>query len=182
MLVSTALAAFYFPARFRKGNIMRYAGYVRTSHEEKTVGYSLDAQTRAIQTWVQEMGGTLVKIYRDEGQSGRTANRSAFSQMLQDAQRKQFDAIVVHRFDRFSRNRLDSMAIKALLRHDFGIKIFSTIEPSEDSDGEMGALLEAFAEIMADLYSRQTAANLAAGKRERAMQGYQNNQAPYGYD
>ena len=32
--------------------LMRYAAYIRVSHEEQVSGYSLDAQRRAIQDWV----------------------------------------------------------------------------------------------------------------------------------
>ncbi len=159
---------------------MRYAAYVRISSEEQIGNYSIDAQKRAVEAWVIANGGVLVKVYKDEGHSGRTANRPAFKEMRRDARKRKFDAIIVHKFDRFARNRTDALAIKSLLRHDYGIKILSVSEPSEDSDGPMGALIEGIMESVADWYSQNLAAETAKGKKERSHQGKHNNRAPFG--
>ncbi len=92
-----------------------------------------------------------------------------------------FDALVVHKFDRFARNRTDALAIKSLLRYDYGVKVFSVTEPSEDSDGPMGALIEGIMESVADWYSKNLATEVAKGKKERTQQGFHNNIAPFGY-
>ena len=160
---------------------MRYAAYIRISSEDQVGNFSMDAQERAIQTWVAGQGGLLVSIYKDEAKSGRTADRPAFQQMRKDARQGKFDALVVHKFDRFARNRTDALAIKSLLRYDYGIKVFSVTEPSEDSDGPMGALIEGIMESVADWYSKNLATEVAKGKKERTQQGYHNNVAPFGY-
>lgn len=159
---------------------MRYAAYVRISSEDQIGNYSIDAQKRAIEAWVVSNGGVLAQIYADEGHSGRTAERPAFKRLRQDARHKKFDAVIVHKFDRFARNRTDALAIKSLLRHDYGIKVFSVSEPSEDSDGPMGALIEGIMEAVADWYSQNLSAETAKGKKERSNQGIHNNQAPFG--
>ncbi len=160
--------------------MMRYAAYVRVSSEEQVGNFSIDAQKRAIQTWVQAKEGKLVKVYADEGRSGRSTDRPAFSQMRKDARKGKFDALVVHKFDRFARNRTDALAIKSLLRCDYGVRVFSVTEPSEDSDGPMGALIEGIMEAVADWYSRNLASETAKGKKERGRQGLHNNRAPFG--
>jgi site-specific DNA recombinase len=53
-------------------------------------------------------------------------------------------------------------------------------EPSEDSDGPMGALIEGIMESVADWYSQNLASETTKGKRERTMQGLHNNQPPFG--
>ena len=159
---------------------MRYAAYVRVSSNMQVDNYSIDAQKRAIEAWVIANGGILVKIYADEGKTARTDDRPAFKELRKDARKRKFDAIIVHKFDRFARNRTDSLAIKSLLRHDYGIKVFSVSEPSEDSDGPMGALIEGIMESVADWYSQNLAAETAKGKKERSYQGMHNNQAPFG--
>lgn len=159
---------------------MRYAAYIRISSEEQIGNYSVDAQKRAIETWVHASGGILSHVYVDEGHSGRTADRPDFKRMRQDARKRKFDAVIVHKFDRFARNRTDALAIKSLLRHDYGIKVFSASEPSEDSDGAMGALIEGIMESVADWYSQNLAAETAKGKKERSIQGKHNNRAPFG--
>ncbi len=159
---------------------MRYAAYVRISSEDQVGNYSIDAQQRAIEAWVIAKGGILVRIYKDEAQSGRSADRPAFLKMRRDAKKGEFEALVVHKFDRFARNRTDALAIKSLLRYDFGVKVFSVSEPSEDSDGPMGALIEGIMESVADWYSRNLATEVAKGKKERSNQGLHNNSAPFG--
>lgn len=159
---------------------MRYAAYVRISSEEQVGNFSIDAQKRAIETWVISKGGIVAKMYVDEGHSGRTADRPAFKQMRQDARKRKFDAVIVHKFDRFTRNRTDTLAIKSLLRHDYGIKVFSVSEPSEDSDGPMGARIEGIMESVADWYSQNLSAETSKGKKERSQQGKHNNRAPFG--
>lgn len=159
----------------------RYAAYLRISSEEQVGNYSIDAQGRAVKTWVEAQGGQLVKVYIDEAQSGRSADRPAFLQMRQDARKRMFDALVVHKFDRFARNRTDALAIKSLLRYDYGIKVFSVTEPSEDSDGPIGALIEGIMECVAEWYSRNLATEIAKGRHEKSRQGFHNNRAPFGY-
>lgn len=160
---------------------MKYAGYARISSDEQVGNYSLDAQKKEILAWVKARGGVLVNVYVDEAQSGRTSNRPAFLKMRSDARRRLFDAVVVHKFDRFARNRAESLAIKSLLRSDYGVKVFSVSEPSEDSDGVMGALIEGIMESVADWYSRNLGAEVSKGLKERSAQGYHNNQAPFGF-
>jgi site-specific DNA recombinase len=168
--------------RVESETIMRYAAYIRVSSQDQVDGYSLDAQRRAITEWVQGKGGTIVKWYADEGESALTTNRSSFQKMRLDARNGKFDALVVHKFGRFARNRTDALAIKSLMRYDYKIKVYSATEPSEDSDGPIGALIEGIMESVADWYSRNLATEVSKGKRERATQGLLNNQAPFGYD
>jgi len=167
------------PRRHRAMN--RYAAYVRVSSEEQVTGYSIEAQKRAIESWITAQGGQLVKLYVEEGVSGKTTDRPAFIQMRQDARQHKFDALVVHKFDRFARNRTDALAVKSLLRHDYGIKVFSVSEPSEDSDGPIGALIEGIMESVAEWYSRNLAAEVAKASKEKATQGFHNNKPPFGY-
>ena len=76
--------------------------------EEQVEGYSLDAQDRAGRLYCQTHGWEVVQVYRDEGRSARTddlAKRPAFQQMLADAEAGLIDVVVVHKLDRFARNR-----------------------------------------------------------------------------
>ena len=71
------LAAEMEKTKERNGQ-MRYAAYIRISSEDQVGNFSLDAQLRAIQTWVTAQGGILVNTYTDEAQSGKSANRPGF--------------------------------------------------------------------------------------------------------
>ena len=79
--------------------LLRAAAYIRVSREEQVDGHSLDAQRRAIEQACAERNWQIVAWYADEGVSAHTddiARRPAFHQMVQDAQRHRFDAVVVH--------------------------------------------------------------------------------------
>ena len=95
---------------------MRYAAYIRFSHENQADGYSLDAQKRIIDNFIKVQKGRLVETYIDEAETGRTiSNRDEFLRMRQDAKNKKFDALVVAKFDRLNRNRMDAIAVKSLV-------------------------------------------------------------------
>lgn len=161
---------------------LRYVAYIRTSSEDQVGNFSIDAQKHAIENWINSKDGKLVDFYIDEAQSGHTIDRPEFLRMRRDAKQGLFHAIVVHKFDRLARNHSDALAIKSLLRHQYGIKVFSVSEPSEDSDGSMGLIIEGIMESVADWYSQNLAAETVKGKREKARQGYHNNLAPFGMD
>jgi DNA invertase Pin-like site-specific DNA recombinase len=164
---------------------MRCAAYVRVSREEQVLGYSLEAQERLVRDWVSqqrgELSGELVAVYRDEGHSARTDDRPAFQQMVADARTGQFEAIVVHKFDRLARDRYDAVAYKTLWRNKLGIKVLSASEPSQDSDGPLGMLVEGILEVVAHWYSLNLAAETRKGKREKAEEGLWHGAAPTGY-
>jgi site-specific DNA recombinase len=164
---------------------MRYAAYVRVSREEQVLGYSLEAQERLVRDWVGQqrgdLAGELVSVYRDEGHSARTDDRPAFQQLVADARAGQFDAIVVHKFDRLARDRYDAVAYKTLWRSKLGIKVLSASEPSQDSDGALGMLVEGILEVVAHWYSLNLAAETRKGKRQKAEEGLWHGAAPTGY-
>jgi site-specific DNA recombinase len=167
--------------KFRKGkHIMRFAGYIRVSKEEPEGGFSLDSQRNLITRRVKAYDGKLVHIYSDESMSGRSTDRTQLQQLLRDAQKGLFDAVIVQKFDRLNRNRLDALAIKSFLRYDLGLKVLSVSEPSEDSDGDDGAFVEGMMECVAEWYLVNLSGEASKAKRERAMQGLHNNQAPFG--
>lgn len=159
---------------------LRYAGYIRISSEDQVGNYSLDAQRRLIERYARAWHGELVEIYDDSMVSGSSADRPQLRRMLYDAHLGKFDALVVHKFDRLNRNRLDALALKSMLRYDCGIKVLSISEPSEDTHGEEGMYIEGLLESVAEWYLENLGEEMAKGKHERARQGLHNNQAPFG--
>ena len=132
--------------------------YVRVSSEEQARdGYSIDAQIKALKDYALKNDIFIEEqyIYKDEGISGRKAEkRPAFMEMIKTAKSKpkKFDVILVHKFDRFSRNREDSIVYKSLLKKECGINVISITEHL-DPDDKMSIILEAFLEAMAEYYS-----------------------------
>lgn len=165
-------------------NGMRVVGYVRVSSEEQVEGYSLDAQESAIKRYALERGLELVGIYRDEGQSafGR-GDRIQFNRLIRDAGKSHFGAVIVHKWDRFGRNREEVTLNKIMLRKKCEVKIFSVTEPSQDDENsKMGMLVETVLEGINHWYSMNLGDEVAKACLEKHEQGYHLRSAPFGYD
>ena len=89
-----------------------------------------------------------------------------------------FEAILVWKLNRFTRNRVDSVTYKKLLR-DRGIKIISINEPLDDTPS--GHLLEGVIETIDEFYSENMGQDIKRGMRENAERGFYNgSRPPYG--
>ena len=77
---------------------------------------SITAQIRAAKEFCKKNGYQVIKEYTDEAFSARTDDRPAFQQMILDAQDRLFEILVVHKIDRFARNRYDSAFYKHQLK------------------------------------------------------------------
>ena len=161
--------------------------YVRVSTDEQARdGYSIEAQMKAIKDYALKNNIFIDNqfIFKDEGISGKRANkRPAFMEMIKQAKMtpKQFDVILVHKFDRFARNREDSVVYKSLLRKEFGINVISICEPL-DPDDKMSVILEAFLEAMAEYYSLNLSDEVKKGQLEKHNKGELQTRPSYGYD
>ena len=96
------------------------ACYIRVSTEDQTE-YSPEAQHRALEHYARQHQLTISPehVYIDAGISGRRAEtRPAFMAMIAAAKKRPppFSVILVHKFDRFARNREDSIVYKSMLR------------------------------------------------------------------
>jgi DNA invertase Pin-like site-specific DNA recombinase len=78
---------------------MRAAIYARVS----TVDQEPENQLQELRRYVQARGWTAVE-YVDRGVSGAKDRRAALDQLLTDARRRRFDAVVCWRLDRLGRN------------------------------------------------------------------------------
>jgi DNA invertase Pin-like site-specific DNA recombinase len=158
---------------------LRAAIYVRVSSDEQVQGFSIDAQLKACHELAKAKGWDVAVIYTDAGYSARSDKRPDFKRMIADAQDHKFDVIIVHKFDRFARNRADAVNYKKILRA-LGVKVFSVSEPL-DPDDPSGVITEGMLEVMAEWYSINLSCETQKGKRARAEAGYQNNAIPFGY-
>ena len=141
--------------------------YARYSSEMQRTE-SIDAQLRAIKTFCEQQNLDLVNNYIDEGFSARTDKRPSFLDMIEDAKEGKFDVIVVHKLDRFARNRYDFAVYRSILQK-AGVTLCSVVENFDDSpEGEiMQSMIEAFAEY----YSRNLGREVMKGLKENAYNG-----------
>lgn len=160
---------------------MKVLIYARVSSDKQDVDLSISAQLRALREYAQRNGHEIVRELVDEAESGRTASRPAFREMIALARLKHppFEAILVWKLNRFSRSRADSITYKTLLRNK-GIEVISINEPMDDSP--TGRLIEGVIESIDEFYSANLGQDIKRGLRENASRGfYSGSHAPYGY-
>jgi len=162
--------------------LMRAAIYCRVSTEEQaTEGMSISAQKKQLIEYAHRNQMIVVDEFVDEGVSARTAERPQFQRMVSSAKKKPkpFDIILIHKTDRFARNREDAIIYKSLLRRDCEIDVRSITEQFEDSP--TGKLLEGMMEVMAEFYSLNLSQEVMKGMKEKASRGKGLGMAPLGY-
>jgi DNA invertase Pin-like site-specific DNA recombinase len=162
---------------------MNVVTYLRVSSEQQAEReLSIPAQREALQRYAEERGWSIVGEYVDEARSAKTADRPSFQRMIAAAQQpnKNFEAILVHKFDRFSRNRADHVVYKALLKKQ-GVVVLSATEPTEP-DTPHGILLEGMLEVISEFYNVNLKHETLKGMRENAEQGFHcGGRVPFGY-
>jgi site-specific DNA recombinase len=143
--------------------------YARVSSEDQTMGFSLDAQVEAIQDYCKSKGYEVAGEYVDAGYTGTNDQRPQLRRLIADAQDGIFEAVIVHKFDRFARNRAQSVIHKALLR-DLGISVLSVMEPT-DPDNPSSIITEGVLEVLGEWFSANLGSEVRKGRTKGAKLG-----------
>ena len=138
---------------------------------------SIDAQFRAIKEYCSRNKIFLVNTFSDEGISGTTDNRPEFQKMIKQAE--EVDFIIVHKLDRFSRNKYDSAIYKRELNQK-NVRVISVLENLDDSPESV--ILESVLEGMSEYFSKNLSREVKKGLYENAYKGKFNGGVPlFGY-
>jgi DNA invertase Pin-like site-specific DNA recombinase len=161
--------------------MIRVRCYYRYSSDEQSDGWSIEAQDKACRAFIasrpdwQHIG----QPYIDEAWSGKTVNRPAFQQMLQDARSGQFDVIVCHKLDRFSRSLVDVLlTLDELQKYNV---TFASATESIDFTSPSGRMMLVMLAFFAQWYVENLSAETTKGKKERFDQGLYNGDLRFGY-
>ncbi len=159
-----------------KNRVACYARYSTSMQREE----SISAQIRAMKKYCAENNWSIVKVYTDQAYSGTTDKHPQFQQMIADAESKTFDIVLVHKLDRFARNRYDSSLYKQKLRKN-GVRLCSVLERIDNTPESI--LLEGLLESINEFYSANLARESMKGMKENALQCLHNGGSPgLGYD
>jgi site-specific DNA recombinase len=160
---------------------MKCAVYVRVSTEEQAKeGYSLAAQTDKIIDYIKSKGWAYSQIYNDDGYSAASRRRPALQKMLDDAAAKQFEAVLVYRIDRLSRNLKDLIDIvEELAKNNIGFKSITELIDTTTPEGRlMFHQFGSFAQYERELIAQR----VCMGMAKRLKTGlWPSGYAPYGY-
>lgn len=162
--------------KYRK-TAVAYARFSSNNQREE----SIDAQLRAIREYCERENIELVEVFTDEAISGKTDDRADFQKMMNLLLKGhlQVDFVLVHKFNRFSRNKYNSALYKKKLK-DVGIKVVSVSQKIDETPE--GELLEGFLETIDQYYSANLAVEVRKGLRENALKGkHAGGQVLFGY-
>ncbi|MBR5310546.1 MAG: recombinase family protein [Oscillospiraceae bacterium] len=158
---------------------LRAAVYCRYSSDNQTYS-SIEAQLFAIEQYCKNNNIIIVERYIDAAKSATTDQRPAFQRMISDSAKKLFDVVVVHKLDRFSRNRYDSAIYQRELRRN-GVTLRSVLENFDDSPESI--ILQSLLEGMSEYYSANLGREVMKGQRQNAIRCKHNGgSAPLGYE
>src|SRR5882762_1025944 len=142
---------------------MRIGIYARVSTKDQ----SCELQVRDLRAYCAARGFDLVREYVDVGQSGGKESRPELNKLMEDARKRQFDAIVVWRFDRFARSTKHLLLALEEFRS-LGVQ-FVSYQENIDTSSPLGqalfTIVSAVAQLERDLI------------RERVSAGIQNARA-----
>ena len=143
---------------------------------------SIDAQLRAINEYADKNNIKIVNQFIDRAKSATSDKRPEFQNMIKfcEADTTGISMVIVHKLDRFSRDKYDSAMYKQKLKVK-GIRVVSVLENLDNSPESL--ILESVIEGMAQYYSANLAREVAKGQRENGLRAMHNGgDAPLGYD
>lgn len=141
---------------------MRAVIYCRVSSKDQVQNLSLPTQERACIEFCQRNGHEVVKIFVEQGESAKTADRTELTNLLTYCRehKGKIHAVVVYALSRFARESYSHHALRYMLSS-WGITLRSATEPIDDSP--IGKFLESalagVAQLDNDIRSERTVAD-----------------------
>jgi len=160
--------------------VMRAVIYCRVSTKEQTQNLSLPTQRKACIEYCERNGLTVDRIFVEEGESAKTADRTEFQKLISYCRenRKRIQFIVVYSLSRFSRDQFVHVTFRALLKK-HGVTLRSVTEPIDDTS--TGRLMETMLSAIAQFENDVKADRTKAGMQTALESGRWTFGAPLGY-
>lgn len=153
---------------------LRAAQYVRMSTDRQQ--YSIQNQAAVIAAYAHAHNVTLVRTYKDEGESGLLIkNRAGLLQLLEDVEGGQtdFGHLLVYDVSRWGRFQdVDESAYYEFMCKRADIKIAYCAEQFDNDGSMLASIVKNIKRVMAAEYSRELSAKVYAGQCRFARLGY----------
>jgi len=144
---------------------MRIGIYARVSTKDQ----SCELQVRDLRAYCTARGFDLVREYVDVGQSGAKDSRPELNKLMDDARKRQFDAVVCWRFDRFARSTKHLLTALEEFRS-LGIQ-FISYQENIDTSSALGQALFTIVSAVAQLERDLIRERVSAGIRNARENG-----------
>ena len=159
---------------------IRAAYYGRVSTAEQVEGTSLQTQRRQCLNEIASRDWELVGEFVDEGVSGAKGSRPQLDRLLIACRRKEVQAVVVAKLDRFGRS-LNHLTTALAELEELGVIFYSVFDKFE-SNTTSGRLHRNILGTFAEFEREQIRDRTMAGLIAVARQGYwRGGPAPYGF-
>lgn len=146
---------------------MKVALYARVSTANN--GQDPTMQTRELEEYCQRRGWQVVGCYVDAGVSGAKDSRPELNRLMAEAHRRQFDAVVVWKFDRFARSVSHLLRALETFRS-LGIE-FVSLSEQVDTSTPTGKMIFTVLGAVAELERSLIAERVRAGLRNARAKG-----------
>src|SRR5229473_2623605 len=144
---------------------MRIGIYARVSTKDQ----SCELQVRDLRAYCAARGFDLVREYVDVGQSGAKDSRPELNKLMDDARKRQFDAVICWRFDRFARSTKHLLSALEEFRS-LGIQ-FISYQENIDTSSALGQALFTIVSAVAQLERDLIRERVSAGIRNARANG-----------
>lgn len=160
--------------------IALYSRKSRFTGKGESIGNQVELCKEYVRLHFGEQAAEQLVIYEDEGFSGGNLNRPAFQRMMEAARQRKFQAIIVYRLDRISRNVSDfSGLIEELSRLNIA---FISIKEQFDTSTPMGRAMMYIASVFSQLERETIAERIRDNMQELAKTGrWLGGTTPTGY-
>jgi len=162
------------------GQIVIYSRKSKFTGKGESIENQIEMCRQYIRMQFGESAAENALVYEDEGFSGGTLERPQFKKMMADAKKKSFQAIVVYRLDRISRNIGDFAKLIEELK---GMKIdFISIKEQFDTSSPMGRAMMYISSVFSQLERETIADRIRDNMHELSKTGrWLGGTTPTGY-
>ena len=135
-------------------------------------------QLAVLLEWAKQRGYEVVKVYEEEESAWRNGHQRELANLIEDARKRKFQAVLVWALDRLSREC--ALAILSLVQKlsVHGVKVLSYQESWTEAPGEMAELLYALTGWVARMESQRRSERTKAGLARVKAQGKRLGRPP----
>lgn len=159
---------------------MKTAIYLRVSTSNQVIdGLSLQMQEERLSAYCTANSHTITEIIKDEGISGAKTNRPGYQKLLNLAQNREIDLIVVYSLSRFARST--KAVLDAVELFEKCSVSFVSLKESLDTTGPVGKFTLTILAALAQLERDQTSERTIDVLRHKKSKGERIGTVPYGF-
>ncbi len=152
---------------------MKIAAYIRVSTDDQKI----DSQLDAVKAYCTLKGIKEFITFIDHGESGKNESRPQLDMMMERVKKKEFDAVLVYKFDRISRSTKHLITIMDQLK---ALEVnFISITEAIDTTTPAGKMVFGIFAVLAEFERENIVARVKAGMRAAKERGVHCGRSRY---